>query len=304
MPNYTIEARSLNILDGVAGHDFWVLRDEQGNAVAELHGLATDRATGETLTVGTDEDKHSLRVWHYAHDPDYAASVGARVDTTTYISDGQPSRIVLTADSEEVLARWNAAVSAVPALNAEDLDYPSYGFKIFGSTVNSNSTYRTLGEIMGVQVRDFGGRMEPGVDNRMVPPERIQELRTHGYPVLDEPRIDAPEIRADLSSLTPGDRSYFETLQAKLPQGTADNAVLDGVYRAKQAGIPLDAFHDVALVGERAYVLGRTPGFRSEIDLTSAPPTDVTLARLSSPTPHALREIEPPDQIRSVPMIA
>lgn len=59
MPKYTIEARSLNVL-GVAGHDFWVLRDEQGKALAELHGLATDRQTGEALTIGTDEARHSF----------------------------------------------------------------------------------------------------------------------------------------------------------------------------------------------------------------------------------------------------
>ncbi len=33
--NFTIEARSLSIL-GVASHDFWVLRDGDGNAIAEL----------------------------------------------------------------------------------------------------------------------------------------------------------------------------------------------------------------------------------------------------------------------------
>lgn len=304
MPNYSIEARSLGILGGVAGHDFWVLRDEQGNAVAELHGLATDRETGEVLTVGTDEDKHSLRVWHYAHDPDYARSIGAQVDTTTYIREGQPSRTVLTADSEEVLARWNSAVSAAPALNAEDLDYPRYGFKLFGGAINSNSTYRTLGEIMGVQVRDFDGRMEPGVNNRMVPPERIEELRIHGYPVLDEPRIDAAERRADLSNLTPSDRAYFEALRAKLPQGTADNAALDALYRAKQAGIPLESFHDVALVGDRAYVLGRTPGFRVEIDLATTTPASITVDRLSAEAPLARPEIEQAERLRSGPMIA
>ena len=67
MPKYTIEARSLNVL-GVAGHDFWVLRDEQGKALAELHGLATDRQTGEALTIGTDEARHSLRAWNLTLD--------------------------------------------------------------------------------------------------------------------------------------------------------------------------------------------------------------------------------------------
>ncbi|MCC8496136.1 MULTISPECIES: hypothetical protein [Gammaproteobacteria] len=78
MPKYTIEARSLNVL-GVAGHDFWVLRDEQGKAMAELHGLATDRETGKALLVGTDETKHSLRAWHFPHDAAYAASEGVKV---------------------------------------------------------------------------------------------------------------------------------------------------------------------------------------------------------------------------------
>ena len=41
MANYTIEARSLNIL-GAASHDFWVLyNSDTGDVIAELHGLAT-----------------------------------------------------------------------------------------------------------------------------------------------------------------------------------------------------------------------------------------------------------------------
>lgn len=61
---YTIEARSLDIA-GVASHDFWVLRDERGTALAELNGLATDRRTGEAVPIGTDEARHSLRIWHF-----------------------------------------------------------------------------------------------------------------------------------------------------------------------------------------------------------------------------------------------
>ncbi len=303
MPNYTIEARSLNIAEGVAGHDFWVLRDERGTAIAELHGLATDRQTGQAIPVGTDEDRHSLRVWHYAHDAGYAKSIGASVDRTTYIQDGQPARTVLSASRDEVLARWNAAVAAAPALNALDLDYPNYGFNIFSDTVNSNSTYRTLGEIMGVQVRDFGGRMEPGIDNRMVSPERIEQFRTHGYPVLDEPRIDAENKQVDRAALSPRDQAYFDVMRGKLPAEVPDGAVLDGVLRARQAGISLESFRDVAFVGDKAYVLGHTPGFRAEIDLAAAPSMEDALGRLSS-LPAPVAEMDPVSQQRTGPSLA
>jgi hypothetical protein len=140
MSNYSIEARSLSVA-GVGGHSFWVLRDEAGRAIAELHGLATDRETGRPVPIGTDDDKYSLRVWHYPHDRDYAASVGARATSTSYIREGQPTRTVLVAGKDEVLARWNAAVAAREPLNAMDLDYPAFGVKVLGPTVNSSSTH-------------------------------------------------------------------------------------------------------------------------------------------------------------------
>ena len=37
---YSIEARAYDIV-GLAAHDFRVLRDEKGNVLGQLHGLAT-----------------------------------------------------------------------------------------------------------------------------------------------------------------------------------------------------------------------------------------------------------------------
>lgn len=202
MPLYSIEARSLGVA-GIAGHNFWVLRDEHGAALAELHGLATDRTTGRSVPIGTDPQTHSLRVWELAHDAEYAARRGIKATRETYIGEGQPSRVVLQAQAEEVLARWEAAVAAKAPLNAMDLDYPSYGVRLFGGTVNSNSTYRTLGEVMGVQVKDFPGIVEPGVHNRMVEPDAINSLRTHGYPVLTEPTFRASSLDERHIELSP-----------------------------------------------------------------------------------------------------
>ncbi len=244
-PQYSIEARSLSIVGGTASHDFWVLRDENGQALAELHGLATDRRTGQAVPIGTDEQRHSLRVWHFVHDADYARQQGVGTTRHSYIQNGQQHLTVLTADRDEVMARWDAAVAAKEPLNALDLNYPNLGFRIFGETVNSNSTYRTLGEIMGVPVRDFPGVAEPGIDNRMTSTQEIERLRTHGYPTLKEPTIRQPHplgtegmvrpdfrqpesnrlpgLRGDASH--PADEVYGQALQAlqrspNIPPGT------------------------------------------------------------------------------------
>ncbi|WP_226980571.1 hypothetical protein [Xanthomonas sp. LMG 12459] len=195
MPSYAIEARSLGVI-GIAGHAFWVLRDEHGKAVAELHGLATDRQTGQAIPIGTHATRHSLRAWHHPHDPAYARSIGEKVDSTSYIRDGQPARTVATGDKHEILERWNTAVRAVQELNAQDRDYPNYGFKVFGETINSNSAYRTFGELMDVPVQRFPRRLEPGIGNRMLSPERTEELRYHAAEGQERQHLPDP-TRAD-----------------------------------------------------------------------------------------------------------
>jgi Ca2+-binding RTX toxin-like protein len=177
MATYTIEARSLNIL-GAGSHDFWVLRDvETGRDIAELHGLATNRATGEAVPMGTSATEFSLRAWHLVRDPAYAAQIGGTVSPITYIKEGQSSQIVFTGTPQDALARWNSAVETIPLLNRLDMDYPAFGVTLFGPTVNSNSTYRTLGEIMGLPIHDFPGVIEPGLDNRMIEPDVIDRLK-------------------------------------------------------------------------------------------------------------------------------
>lgn len=219
---YSIEARSLRVA-GVASHNYWVLRGPDGKDMAELHGLATDRQTHRAIPIGTDEKKHSLRVWHFVHDKEFAAGHGVKPTRESYIQEGQQHNTVLTGSREEVLGRWNAAVAAKAPLNALDLNYPSYGFKVFSDTVNSNSAYRTLGEVMGVPVKDFGGVIEPGIDNRMTTPGEIETLRNKDYPVLSS--RDAPGREAGADTLLAGARDGGPALDASLrdlhasPQG-------------------------------------------------------------------------------------
>lgn len=244
MPKYSIEARSLD-LAGVASHNFLVLRDDQGNAVAELHGLATDRQTGKVEPIGTDERRHSLRVWHYPHDPAYASDLGVRASRTTYIQDGQDAVTVLKAGRTEVMGRWQAAVDAIKPLNALDLNYPNYGFRVFGDTINSNAAYRTLSEILGVSVQDFPGKIEPGLDNRMIRQDAVKELRTHSYPVLDQPSISSDGKYLPLKSQEGREQVEDDRSVAKRPEDRLFGQIQEGVHR-------IDAS------------LGRTPDVASE----------------------------------------
>ncbi len=163
MTDYVIEARSYRL--GLACHNFWVLADPETDAtVAELHGLATSRVTGRTVPIGTTSE-HSLRVHVFPHLADYARTLGLPVKATRMLGRSQVQPVYQGPDS---LERWAAAVAAMPRLNLLDLDYPPFGFYLFGLTVNSNSAYRTFGEIMGVPVHDFPGVFGLGLENRML----------------------------------------------------------------------------------------------------------------------------------------
>lgn len=292
MTDYTIEARSLSVA-GVASHNFLVLKDETGKPLAELHGLATDRQTGKAIPIGTDEQKHSLRIWHYPHDPQIAERYDVRETRSTYVKEGQDSVVVLKADKAEILARWDAAVAAKEPLNALDLNYPSDGVNLFRPTVNSNSSYRTLSEIMGLPVHDFPGKLEPGLDQRMVDPKTIENMRTHGYPVLDAPArkengkyeplpaqgkragqddarsADHPghaeyaAIRGGLAQALGEDGGRLENASASLYLKTASDPLLP---RIDHAGV----YSGHAVATYAPHGLGREPMFNAAVPLSQA----------------------------------
>jgi hypothetical protein len=261
--NYTIEARSLNVL-GLWSHDFYVLRDPSGNIMAEIHGLATDRQTGLPVLIGTDPSVHSLQTHLYVRDLAYATQLGVAVSPRTYIVPGQSSQIVFSGSAGEALGRFGSAVSAMPTLNRLNLDYPSYGFNAFSPTVNSNSAYRTFGEIMGVAVHNFSGAIEPGFDNRMISSEQIQnfQYQSLGYglnwtnifhsadqpgPVSNTFTIAIPYLNSQPSTtnpMNPTDVSGVEAGQIA-PGVSMDPAKVNGpvsYVAAKQGAIAGDYF--------------------------------------------------------------
>lgn len=173
MPGYSIEARSFCVALAWC-HNFWVLKNaDSGATVAELHGLAYDRISRKILPIGTTRN-HALRVFLFAHDAAYAEEAGCPVHTTRMYSNSLSHVVHQDADS---LARWQAAVNALPLLDGLDLTYPPFGFSLRTPTVNSNSAYRTFGEIMDVPVHDFPGRYRPGFSNTMITAEQIAAAR-------------------------------------------------------------------------------------------------------------------------------
>ena len=170
MPSYAIEARAFRVALAWA-HHFWVLWNaDAGTSIAELHGLAYDRVTHKILPIGTTT-AHSLRVFVFPHDAGYASSLGKAVASTRMFANSRTHVVHRDADG---LVRWNAAVSAMPLLDQLDLTYPPYGFNVRTQTVNSNSAYRTFGEIMDVPVHDFRGAFRPGLRSRMVNAGQIE----------------------------------------------------------------------------------------------------------------------------------
>ncbi|WP_296251036.1 hypothetical protein [Pseudomonas sp. UBA4194] len=176
--NFSIEARSHNIA-GLWSHNYWVLRDQGGRVVAELHGLATDRYTGKPVAVGTSE-RHSLRAWHFISAQD-AHAIGLAYENTHKDSglyrDGQLSKVVISAPATDVLPRWRAAVKTIAYINKMNLDYPPGGFKILGRTRNSNSMFTTFADLMGVGRHSFWGVFEPGISNPVLYEDQVEGLQ-------------------------------------------------------------------------------------------------------------------------------
>ena len=183
MPRYVIEARSFPLLVFWC-HNFWVLKDaERGVSMAELHGLAFDPATNTTLPIGYNRT-HRLRFFCYAHDEAYAAQVAAPLRTTRMFAK---SRAHVAYEGDDALQRWSAAVAAIPYLNGLDVQYPPWGFNVRSSTLNSNSAYRTFGEIMGITVHRFPRAYGPGLTNGICSASEIERLRLSERPECRSP---------------------------------------------------------------------------------------------------------------------
>lgn len=141
--NWSIQLMQYPLLFGIAGHNYLALRDENGNVISELHGLATDITTGKWKNVGNNAtDK--LKVWEFDTPQDK-------------VTENNFSGIILNqGQKDEIINTWNKAVSCKDPINSKDLPYPTYGVKIIGNTENSNSVAYTLSLCMGLNIKHLG----------------------------------------------------------------------------------------------------------------------------------------------------
>ena len=170
----SIEARAYDIL-GLAAHDFWVLRDEGNYVLGQLHGLATNHKN-EILPIGRVGDK--LKFYHFGA---RATLLGLKPEHDfNFIKPDQKSMVVFAGNADDVLARWDNAVKALPYLNSLELPYTPFG--ILGlMPINSNTAYTLLGKLMGIRGHIFRGYWQPGWRNA----HKIltaSQLETMGYP--------------------------------------------------------------------------------------------------------------------------
>ncbi|HXH43580.1 MAG TPA: hypothetical protein VNK51_07015 [Bradyrhizobium sp.] len=100
---YRIVKAQLPLIGGVAGHNFLVLIDPDGNVIEELHGLATG-ADGLPKPIGhlpSDE----LRGYHDQrfYKPNFAR---------TELASG---------DQAEIMKRWNAGMAVLDKINVRNI---------------------------------------------------------------------------------------------------------------------------------------------------------------------------------------
>ncbi len=140
---WSVETLQHPLLLGLAGHNYLILRNDKGQIVSELHGLATDASTGTYKYFGTKKTDE-LKVWEFS---------SIRYSMKEYQFPG----VVLTqGDVSTTLTLWGLAKNCMAEINKKDILYSLYGINLLGTTENSNSATYTLAQCMGLDIRHIG----------------------------------------------------------------------------------------------------------------------------------------------------
>ncbi|MEZ0208624.1 MAG: hypothetical protein ACAH17_00400 [Candidatus Paceibacterota bacterium] len=141
--NWSIQFMQHPLVFGLAGHNYLALRDSNGVIVSELHGLATDPATGKWKYVGTNPTD-ILQVWEFESGRYYLAEKEF------------PGIIISQGAQRSITELWNQALACKDPINQEKIGYTPYGFSFKNETINSNSVAYTLAKCMGFDTRHVG----------------------------------------------------------------------------------------------------------------------------------------------------
>ena len=141
--NWSIQFMQHPLVFGFAGHNYLVLRDQNGSIVSELHGLATDIKSGEWKYIGS-KSTDILRAWEF--------------DTSRYYLAEKtfPGIILSEGTMGNMKSLWDLGTSCVPLINEKNIPYPPYGISFKNETTNSNSVAYTLARCMQLDTRHIG----------------------------------------------------------------------------------------------------------------------------------------------------
>jgi hypothetical protein len=140
---WIIEKMQHPILFGLAGHNYLVLKNQNGDVISELHGLATDTTTGKWKRMGTT-GKETLKVWEF--------------DKSIYDTEEKnfPGIVISIGDKNLIENTWQNIKNCASQINNENIKYSRFGFNIKGGTNNSNSVAYTLSQCIGINTRHLG----------------------------------------------------------------------------------------------------------------------------------------------------
>lgn len=152
--NWSIQIMQHPLLFGFAGHNYLALRNQDDEIVGELHGLATDSKTGNWKYIG-DNPGDILKVWQFD-------------EPRSYLAEKKYPGIILDEGKHDfILDLWNKAVACKDPINEKHISYPPFGFKLNGTTENSNSVAYTLALCTGLDPKHIG-LITPGEKNNLL----------------------------------------------------------------------------------------------------------------------------------------
>ena len=105
--------------------------------------------------------------------------------------------------------------------------------------------------------------------------ESSRELAHDRSPHYVNPPAAARTVEQELAlqRMAPSDKAMFERIRTGTPASVSDEAVVSAVTASKQRGIDqADKISAVAMDGDRLFVVGNTPGFRSMTDVSQPQP--------------------------------
>jgi hypothetical protein len=149
--NWSIEKAVYPLVGGLAGHNYIILRDNNGLIQKEFHGLPTDPRTGKYKTISYTKN-NILKAYEFSY------------PVFTSRSEITASETVIFGNENAIKKIWEDGEACLPQINAENVIYPQLGVSFMNETINSNSIADTLLTCMKLPTPHVG-LLTPGNEN-------------------------------------------------------------------------------------------------------------------------------------------